>query len=73
MTISTGPAASSARFAGSEPNTPLQALTTLNDPFFFEAARAMAGGWNSMARPMRSALTTVSDCRFAADLEGGER
>ena len=23
-------------------NTPLQALTTLNDPFFFDAARAMA-------------------------------
>jgi Protein of unknown function (DUF1553) len=33
-------------------NTPLQALTTLNDPFFFDAARALA------ARTLREAGAT---------------
>lgn len=36
-------------------NTPLQALTSLNDPFFFEAARTMA------KRMMREGGTTTAD------------
>ena len=43
----------------SRSNTPLQALTTLNDPAFFEAAQAMAqrilkeGGATNAARHLR--------------------
>ena len=40
-------------------NTPLQALTTLNDPAFFEAAQALAAGFCKRAGPDAAARATL--------------
>ncbi len=56
-------------------NTPLQALTTLNDPFFFEAARAMAvrmvkqGGDTDAARASYGFRLVVSRTPTPAELD----
>ena len=56
-------------------NTPLQALTTLNDPFFFDAARAMAvrmvreGGDNETARATYGFRLVISRAPTRAELD----
>ncbi len=56
-------------------NTPLQALTTLNDPFFFDVARAMAvrmvkeGGDNEAARATYGFRLVVSRRPAPAELD----